>query len=178
VLNPVTWRPLLECHHGSPVDAPRGVAVYQELEEARGVLAPVQVGSRGVRVRACLCACCVSSLRQPMHMLVCGLIFARYDCRMQHQRRRWAATSTAIQACGRMQGRSPRTQRRLPRLSMSVRSWLGDAGLLRIRHSSAAGAPRRQRRSWGRVPSEAGGAGQVGERARRPQRDASRACSA
>ncbi|KAF8071311.1 WRAP73 [Scenedesmus sp. PABB004] len=44
VLNGVTWAPLLECHHGSPVEEPRSVAVYQELEEpARGVLAPVQV---------------------------------------------------------------------------------------------------------------------------------------
>jgi hypothetical protein len=44
VLNNVTWQPLLECHHGTPVDEPPGVAVYQEVEEMRAVLAPVQVG--------------------------------------------------------------------------------------------------------------------------------------
>lgn len=43
VLNNVTWQPLLECHHGSPVDEPAEVAVYQEVEEPRGVLAPMQV---------------------------------------------------------------------------------------------------------------------------------------
>lgn len=43
MLNGVTWAPLLECRHGSPVDAPRAAAVYRELEEARGVLAPVAV---------------------------------------------------------------------------------------------------------------------------------------
>lgn len=43
VLNNMTWQPLLECHHGSPVDEPAEVAVYQEVEEPRGVLAPVQV---------------------------------------------------------------------------------------------------------------------------------------
>lgn len=43
VLNNVTWQPLLECHHGTPVDEPPGVAVYQEVEEPRGVLLPVQV---------------------------------------------------------------------------------------------------------------------------------------
>jgi hypothetical protein len=43
VLNSVTWQPLLECHHGSPVDEPAEVAVYQEVEEPRGVLAPMQV---------------------------------------------------------------------------------------------------------------------------------------
>lgn len=46
VLNNVTWQPLLECHHGTPVDEPPGVAVYQEVEEPRGVLLPVQVGGR------------------------------------------------------------------------------------------------------------------------------------
>lgn len=44
VLNNITWQPLLECHHGTPVDEPPGVAVYQEVEEPRGVLLPVQVG--------------------------------------------------------------------------------------------------------------------------------------
>jgi hypothetical protein len=43
VLNSVTWQPLLECHHGSPMDEPAEVAVYQEVEEPRGVLAPMQV---------------------------------------------------------------------------------------------------------------------------------------
>jgi hypothetical protein len=43
VLNSVTWQPLLECHHGSPVEEPAEVAVYQEVEEPRGVLAPMQV---------------------------------------------------------------------------------------------------------------------------------------
>lgn len=43
MLNGVTWQPLLECHHGSPVDEPAQVAVYQEVEEPRGVLAPLQV---------------------------------------------------------------------------------------------------------------------------------------
>ncbi|GBF93064.1 hypothetical protein Rsub_05675 [Raphidocelis subcapitata] len=47
VLNGVTWQPLLECHHGSPVEGPRGAAVYRELEEARGVLAPVQAPQPG-----------------------------------------------------------------------------------------------------------------------------------
>jgi hypothetical protein len=48
VLNRLTWRPLLECHHGSPVDGPRGAAVYREVEEPRGALSPLQVG-RGAR---------------------------------------------------------------------------------------------------------------------------------
>ncbi len=43
VLNNITWQPLLECHHGTPVDEPPSVAVYQEVEETRAVLAPVQV---------------------------------------------------------------------------------------------------------------------------------------
>lgn len=43
MLNNITWQPLLECHHGTPVDEPPGVAVYQEVEEPRGVLLPVQV---------------------------------------------------------------------------------------------------------------------------------------
>lgn len=50
VLNGITWRPLLECHHGSPIEGPRAAAVYKELEEIRGVLAPVatpQGGSGG-----------------------------------------------------------------------------------------------------------------------------------
>lgn len=37
----MSWAPLLECHHGSPVDAPKGVVVYKEVEEARGPLVPV-----------------------------------------------------------------------------------------------------------------------------------------
>lgn len=48
VLNNVTWQPLLECHHGTPVDEPPGVAVYQEIEEQqprRAPLLPVQVRS-------------------------------------------------------------------------------------------------------------------------------------
>ncbi|KAI8472330.1 MAG: WD40-repeat-containing domain protein [Monoraphidium minutum] len=46
-LNPVTWRPLLECRHGSPVAGPAGAAVYEEVEEARGVLAPLQAQQAG-----------------------------------------------------------------------------------------------------------------------------------
>jgi hypothetical protein len=49
VLNNVTWQPLLECHHGSPVDEPADVAVYQEVEEVRALLAPpAQVRRRGL----------------------------------------------------------------------------------------------------------------------------------
>jgi hypothetical protein len=50
VLNNITWQPLLECHHGTPVDELPGVAVYQEVEEQqrRVPLLPVQVGG-------CLC---------------------------------------------------------------------------------------------------------------------------
>ena len=43
VLNSTTWQPLLECHHGSPLEAASNVVVYQELEELRGVLAPLPV---------------------------------------------------------------------------------------------------------------------------------------
>lgn len=59
VLNPVTWQPLLECRHGSPVDGPRGVAVYQEMEDAARVLAPMQVSlpAGGGRLPA-PAACC------------------------------------------------------------------------------------------------------------------------
>lgn len=49
MLNNITWQPLLECHHGTPVDEPPGVAVYQEVEEPRGVLLPVQVRLIGKR---------------------------------------------------------------------------------------------------------------------------------
>jgi hypothetical protein len=42
VLNNVTWQPLLECHHGSPVDEPPDVAIYEEVEDPKSVLAPVQ----------------------------------------------------------------------------------------------------------------------------------------
>ena len=59
MLNPVTWRPLLECHHGSPVDAPRGVAVYQEVEDPRGVLAPVQVRNATLCICICILCCCI-----------------------------------------------------------------------------------------------------------------------
>ncbi|WIA32488.1 hypothetical protein OEZ86_003307 [Tetradesmus obliquus] len=62
VLNGVTWQPLLECHHGSPVDEPAQVAVYQEVEEPRGVLAPLQLqqqqspaAKRDTRARYLVC---------------------------------------------------------------------------------------------------------------------------
>ncbi|KAF6261305.1 quinon protein alcohol dehydrogenase-like superfamily [Scenedesmus sp. NREL 46B-D3] len=51
VLNSVTWQPLLECQHGSPVDEPAEVAVYQEVEEPRGVLAPMQVQQQQVAAK-------------------------------------------------------------------------------------------------------------------------------
>lgn len=65
VLNNVTWQPLLECHHGTPVDEPPGVAVYQEVEEQqrRVPLLPVQVGV-GVCTRADPAATAKQAVRQ------------------------------------------------------------------------------------------------------------------
>lgn len=57
VLNNVTWQPLIECHHGSPVAAAATLVAYQEQEEGgRGVLEPVQVRARA-HAKAHLCPC-------------------------------------------------------------------------------------------------------------------------